>query len=217
MVKLQSLKKQLVKNAIIMLVAVSVTGAIAYSVFSWSSGVQEEAQQAQNRLNNAERDVNSRTLKNEDARKYLELYQRITGDDEQSKISNLNRRKAQEWYSIVSKDLHIRNGKGNFGSETVIAADPFKKKTLQGISSLVKLEFEALTDRQVYAFLDTLLTDFPGYVKITKFSMEKDGEITDAVLRSAGKGNFPNLVKTQFEFYWIGVREVAPEGEEGNN
>lgn len=216
MVKLQSLKKQLVKNAIIMSVAVSVTGAIAFSVFSWSSGTLEEAQQAQNRLNAAERDVNSRTLKNEDARKYLELYQRITGEDEQSKISNLSRQKAQEWNVAVSKRLNINNGKGSFGSEAVITAEPFKKKTLQGISSLVKLEFETLTDTQVYAYLDTLLQDFPGYVKITKFSMEKDGEINDAVLRAAGSGRFPNLVKTQIEFYWIGVREVTPEEDGGN-
>lgn len=211
MQKLQSLRKILIKNAIIMSVAVLVSCVVAYSVFSWSSSLQTEAKRAESRLNSARRDVSSREVKNEDARNSLELYRQITGESEQAKISDLSRDKAQLWLKAAAKANDIVNLKGTFDPVTPIASEDFKKKTLEGISSLVKLEFAAMTDEQIYRFVESIINDFPGYVKINVLTLERTGEITDEVLRAAGRGKFPELVKGTMEFHWVGVREVSAE------
>lgn len=209
--KMQSLRKDLIKYSIIALVGVSASAALAFGVFSWSSGLQEEARKAENKLRSAQGDVSSRTLKNQDARTYLELYQRITGESEQAKISDLSREKARKWLEVTAKANYIVNLEGSFDPVVPIQAEAFRKKTLEGISSLVKLKFSAMTDEQIYRFVEAITRSFPGYVKVIKFQLERKGEISDAVLLAAGRGQFPQLVEGTMEFYWIGVREVQAE------
>lgn len=214
MIKMLSLRKELIKYSIIMLVAVSVSGALAYGIHAWSSGLQEEAQRAKSQLASAEREVSSREMKNQDARTYLELYRRITGDSEQAKISDLRRERAQTWLKEAARENHILNLEGSFDPVVPIESEPFRKKTLQGINSLVKLKFAAMTDEQIYNFLEAITTTFPGYVKVTKFTLERTGDITDSVLQAAERGRFPTLVTGTMEFYWIGVREVAADEQQ---
>lgn len=209
--KFQMLRKELIKLSIIMLLAVLVSSVIAFSIFSWSSGLQEEARRAQGRLNSARGEVSSRESENKKARNSLELYRQITGESEQAKISDLSRDKAQVWLKSIAKQNDIVDLEGSFDPVTPIAADEFKKTTLEGISSLVKLKFAAMTDVQIYRFVEAMLADFPGYVKITAFTLERSGEITDDVLRATGNGQVPKLVKGTMEFYWVGVREVEKE------
>lgn len=206
--KFQMLRKTLIKYSIIMLLAVLVSSVIAYSVFSWSSGLQQEAKRAQSRLNAARGEVSSRESENKSARNSLELYRQITGESEQAKISDLSRDKAQFWLKDIAKQNDIVDLEGSFDPVTPIASTDFKKTTLEGISSLVKLNFAAMTDVQIYRFIEAVLDDFPGYVKITAFTLERTGEVTDSVLRAAGRGEVPKLVKGTMEFYWVGVREV---------
>lgn len=213
MVKSQALKKKLIKTSIIMLVAVSASAAIAYSVFAWSSSLQEDARKAENKLNAARRDVSSREIKNADARKYLELYKRITGESEQAKISDLSREKAQLWLKELARQTGVVNLQGSFSPVTPMKDENFRKKTLEGISSEVKLEFSAMTDENAYRFLNAVLHRFPGYVKVTAFTLTRDGEISDSVLVATGRGEIPALVKGSMDFYWIGVREIEVDEE----
>lgn len=211
MVKYQALRKNLIKISIIVSVLVLVSSVVAYSTHAWYSGKQADARRAQGQLNTAEGEVNSRGLKNEDARKYLELYRQITGESEQAKISDLSRDKAQLWLRSVANANDIMNLKGSFEPVQDIPAASFKKKTLAGIASLVKLEFGAMSDEQIFHFVQAILDRFPGYVKINTFTLERGGEITPDTLRNAGRGQFPELVKGKMEFYWVGVREVDPD------
>lgn len=206
--KFQQLRKTLIKYSIIMLLAVLVSCAVAYSIFSWSSALQQEAKRAEGRLNSARGEVASRESENKSARNSLELYRQITGESEQAKISDLSRDKAQLWLKAIAKQNDIVDLEGSFDPVTPIASTDFKKTTLEGISSLVKLKFAAMTDVQIYRFIEAVLDDFPGYVKITAFTLERTGEVTAEVLRATGRGTVPKLVKGTMEFYWVGVREI---------
>ena len=209
--KAQTLKKQLIKVSILALIATSASAAAAYGIYAWSSGLQEEARVAKNNLSRALGDVTSRQLKNEKAQEYLELYLKITGESEQAKISDLNRDKAQAWLKQAALQNNITNLEGAVDPIKPIASESFKKKTFEGITSKVTLKFGAMTDEQIYRFVEAILTRFPGYVKITRFELIKEGEITDDVLIAASRGTFPDLVTGIVEFNWIGIREITDE------
>jgi hypothetical protein len=209
--KAQLLKKRLIKISVIAAIAVSVSGAAAFAVYSWSSGLQQEASTAKNNLNRALGDVSSRELKNKEAQEYLELYLKITGESEQAKISDLNRDKAQSWLKQVAAQNSITNLVGEVEPLEPIVNEAFKKKTFQGITSQVSLEFAAMTDEQIYRFLDAILGQFPGYIKVTRFELTRVSNISDDIFLTASKGTFPELVKGLLEFNWIGVREILPD------
>lgn len=213
MLKYQTLRKKLIKNGIIALVAVSVTGAVAFGVASWSTALQEDAQKAKNSLSAAERNVSAREQKQEDAQEYMDLYRQITGTSEQARISDLSSNKAQAWLKTAAQNNGIANLQGSFEPTADIANPEFKKKTLQGISAVVELKFGAMTDVQLYRFIETIMQSFPGYVKVTKLTITRSGEITDNVIASAGRGRFPELVTAEMIFNWIGVREVEAEAD----
>lgn len=211
MMKAQTLKKELIRLAIIAAVAVSASGAVAYGIYSWSSGLQTEAQAAKNKLSRAQGDVRGREAKNREANEYLELYRKITGDSETEKISELNREKAENWIQQTAFQYNIMKLEGAVDPITPIENPEFHKKTFEGITSKITLKFSAMTDEQIFQFMNALLTRFPGYIKITRVVLTRQGEITDATLVAAGRGQFPDLVTGEMEFHWIGVREV-PEG-----
>lgn len=209
--KIEELKKRLIKVSMVTLMITSVSCAAAYGVYSWSTGLQEEARTAQGNLSRALGDVSMRELKNKEAQEYLELYLKITGESEQAKISDLNREKAQAWLKQVALQNNIVNLGGTVDPITPISSEAFKKKTFEGITSKVVLNFGAMTDEQIYRFIEAILTQFPGYIKITRFELERKGDITDDVLLAASRGKFPDLVTGVVEFNWIGVREIKAE------
>lgn len=211
MIKAQALKKELIRLAIVAAVAVSVSGAVAYGIYTWSSGLQAEAQSAKNKLNQAQGDVRGREEKNREATEFLELYRKITGDSETEKISELNREKAENWIQQTALEYNIIKLEGAVDPIAPIENPEFRKKTFEGITSKITLKFSAMTDEQIFQFMNALLTRFPGYIKMTRVDLTRQGEITDATLVAAGRGQFPDLVTGEMEFHWIGVREV-PEG-----
>lgn len=221
MIKAQHLRKRLIKLSIIASVVVLATGAAAYGIFSWSSSLQDEAKSAKSQVNRARGDVSSREQKNREAQEYLELYTRITSTSEQDKISDLDRDKALQWVKQVAIANNILNMTGTVSPITAINNANFKKKTFEGINSQVDLRFGAMTDEQIFRFLQAVLTRFPGYVKINSLLLTKQGEITQSVIQQAQRGQFPELAVGEMQFTWIGVREVqaesanAPTGEEG--
>lgn len=213
MMKAQALKKELIRLSVIAAVAVSVSGAIAFGIYSWSSDLQTEAQTAKGKLNRAQGDVRGREEKNREANEYLELYRKITGDSETEKISELNREKAESWIQQTAREYNITKLEGAVDPIAPIENPEFRKKTFEGITSKITLKFSAMTDEQIFQFIHALLTRFPGYIKITRVALTRQGEITDATLVAAGRGQFPELVTGEMEFHWIGVREVQ-EGRE---
>lgn len=209
MIKAQNLKKQLIKISIIASVVVLATGAAAYGIFAWSSSLQEEAAKTKSQVGRARGDVSNREKKNKEAQEYLDLYNSINTDSEQDKISDLNRDKAMAWIKQVALANHILNMTGTVTPISTVDNQAFKKKTFEGINSKISLKFGAMTDEQIFRFLQALLGNFPGYVKVESLTLSKQGEITQSIIQQAQRGQFPELVTGELVFYWIGVRELA--------
>lgn len=209
MAKLLQLKNILIRQGIIMSVVVLVSLAFAYAAYFWLSGAVDEEQRLASRFRSVEGEITQRTGKNADALKYLELYERITGTSEQEKISDLSRERAQRWLIATAQELDVKNLEGSFEPVVEIDSPALKKNTLQGIYSQVKLRFGAMSDITALRFAETVLNEFPGYVKVTRFQLVRKGDITNTVLQDAAKGTFTEMVNVEMEFLWIGVREVA--------
>lgn len=210
MMKHKLLQQKLNKLSIIAVAGLSALGAATYGVYSWSSSLDQEFKKTESDLRNFSGDLSLRRQKSDEADKYLGLYQKLVSEEEQEKLLNLNRDKAQKWISAKAAELRISNLTGSFDPVTPIDSPEFKKKTLQGIASKVSLTFAAMTDEQLFLFVEAIKTDFPGYTEITKATFEKKGDIDDDILLAAGRGSFTELVSGSIEFNWIAMKKLTP-------
>jgi len=87
-------------------------------------------------------------------------------------------------------------------------AGEMKKDKISGASSKVTLKFSALTDELALSFIDALIAEFPGYVRIDFLSMKRNGgEINDAMLSKVRAGTMPSIIDVTLVFYWIKLKD----------
>jgi hypothetical protein len=67
----------------------------------------------------------------------------------------------------------------------------------------------------VYAFLNELKEQFPGYVKINTVSINRDRALTNDILLQLSRGSQPELVTAEISFLWLGLRQVNQEDTNG--
>lgn len=117
-------------------------------------------------------------------------------------LSDQNRRDAEEALEsiqaragVISAKVNIRPGAAQDNAEA-------QKAGYKLLSSPMAIEIQAITDRDLYAYLYGLENFFPGHLTIRKMHIERNGALTDVVLRALAKGEKPPLVKANVEATW---------------
>ena len=208
MIKLKNLQKRLIKVSIIAVVGVAVSCAAAAAISSWYESANTEKANAEGQLATLRSDITMREGKAKKADEYMKLYRQIKGEGGNNIVSNLDRNTGKVWIAQAAETLGLVNLTGDFAPVAPIDNAQFRRKTLEGIMSEVKLEFTSLTDEQAIRFVEAIQKHFPGYVKVKNMQMEKMTDITSEILSSVGKGEKPELIKSSVEFLWIGVHEL---------
>jgi hypothetical protein len=80
----------------------------------------------------------------------------------------------------------------------------------------MKLEFTAMSDTHIYAFLESLMRNAPGFILIEGISIKRSGDIDSIILDQMRAGAAPYLVDTTIEFNWIGLKEEAKKEDSAN-
>jgi hypothetical protein len=85
--------------------------------------------------------------------------------------------------------------------------DAYKTPSLVVVSSEGTLKFSGITDELALQFLDDFIRQFPGYLRINSFSLERKNEIGQDALRAISIGESPAIVTAQLSFSWRDLRE----------
>lgn len=215
MIKTKILQKRLIKWSLGLLLVLAGLGGATVVLYNYNASLEAEQKKLQAKVNTIKKDISTSETKAQDADKYLQLYEKIRGTDEAARLVALDRDVAARWISDVAKRYALSDFDGSaFSPIIVIANKDYQKKTLQGIVSDVSLVFKALSDEQVFRFLEAILEEFPGYVRITGLAITKQEDVTDDMLVAASKGLEPKLVSAKLDFQWIGVQEVTLKQEQ---
>ena len=75
----------------------------------------------------------------------------------------------------------------------------------------MKLEFSAISDAHVFAFLDAFMRQASGFIRIDSLSIKRTGDIDSATITQVRTGVAPTMVDVKVEFNWIGLQEKAAE------
>lgn len=73
----------------------------------------------------------------------------------------------------------------------------------------VSLTMSALTDEDIFGFVNALYHEMPGMVQITGFSISRASLLTDQGLRSIVETGEHPLVSAEIKFNWFGIRDLG--------
>ena len=202
------LKKKLIKEAAILGGILLCLGGIAY----YLAMVEEEDTAANRRLKNEVSQVTNES--NALREKYIRvqkdsaLYHKILEMSASEKLS-ISRSTMQTKLSGFAKQ-HYLNGQLKLSMDSIseMKDAAYKRPTNIIASTTATLNYEALSDEDIYGLIQSMQQELPGSVKITKWAISRESHLTDENIRLITKqGKYP-LVKGAMEFTWYGIQPV---------
>lgn len=97
----------------------------------------------------------------------------------------------------------------NFSKVEDVTAE-FKIKNASVHKNVITIDFKALTDELVFAFVDTMIQRMPGYITISSIEIDRVSDITPAVIKAllTRQPNIPFLVSGKITLHWWSVSEA---------
>lgn len=95
-----------------------------------------------------------------------------------------------------------------------LAGAPYRYGTGVIVSSDLTVNFDALTDEDVYSLMQAIEDEFPGAIKMTKFSISRQQKVTDDSLRAIARNGQYSMVKGAIEITWFGIKSFDASRKE---
>ncbi len=162
---------------------------------------------AKNNMQSLKSEAQSMQSKIVKAKESLGLYQVIIGRNNNNGLS-LNRDYAKNMLDKLKQEYTLTSLGVTIAPIVVEQESGGASSKLQPISSNVVVTMEGVTDELVIGFASAIKLQFPGYVRIQSFSLERAGDLTRDALMGITRGKLPALVKSEFTFKWLGVRNT---------
>lgn len=70
------------------------------------------------------------------------------------------------------------------------------------LNSAVQIDIKAISDRDVYLYIEELKRTFPGHLSITSIEIERELDVSRGVLRNIAFGDNPALISAQVVLAW---------------
>ncbi len=121
-----------------------------------------------------------------------------------------DRGEAKELLEIIQNNSRVISAVVNIESGKIEEHEEAKKAAYKLLVSPVTLDIEAIDDIDIYRYLFLIDKSFPGHVTINNIEINREKDITGAVLRGIAIGNNLPLVKASVDISW---RTMIPESQ----
>lgn len=208
--KHKKLKKALVASSIkaaIIIIGCSIGLGSSYYFY-------QDSTESIKRLKSKDRKLKSKVKnlkkKNDKSSKTLALYDQLTKDSNLRSL-DLNRRNISTLLDTLGGKYKIENLAISISPLTERKEGPFLKKTGTIITTQIAINFDSMSDIHAFAFTDELFQNFSGYLNLKSFSVRRNREVSEAVLKELLKEGRTNFVSGSIIFDWLGLRPNPEE------
>jgi hypothetical protein len=87
-----------------------------------------------------------------------------------------------------------------------LTGDKYKLKSGQMVNSELTVDFDTLTDEDIFSFLMALQNELPGGLRVSQFTITRLNKVTDEALRVIAKTGQYSMAKGQAKFSWMGIK-----------
>jgi hypothetical protein len=148
--------------------------------------------------------LNKRTLEFSDD---IKKWEALTENDR--KLQGLRINDAKEILEKLQKKYKFNSVKTSFSKPDEINGD-YKTETVSMYSSVVSVNFNAISDDMIYGFVAELIHSLPGIVQIKNFSVNKPAAVTKELLKRIAAGEDAQVISGALEFYWFDLKYKRP-------
>lgn len=203
--KLKQVQKEFILHSlgavcvgIILMIGVIYTGSIRDRFLQQKQGEQIEINSLTNRLEEM-------TRKTKEINEAMKLWQKL--NIQSKKREGLKIDKANEIIENLKKRLKLGAIEIDLSAPQELS-DIYKTDTVSVVSSDMNLKIKALTDEQIFSFLELLLKELPGYIKLESVTIRRNIEITPDSLQKIIKGEYPELISAEIIFKWRDLKDL---------
>jgi len=207
--KFTKLRNILIRNIIIYLIVFVVIGLIYSQLVDKRDSDAQKRDMVQNEVTVLDNKLNALNKKVSDVKEATKLWQRLNEKNKKReglKIDSIKKilDDLKKRYKLVQTDADIDL------STPVELADIYKTETTVVVASKVTLKFRTITDEYAFSYVDALMKELPGYVKIQNLLLTRTNTpLTDDLLQRISKGEIPELVEGSITFDWRDLKDVS--------
>ncbi len=212
--KYERLKKSLIANGIkngIIIIGCAIGLSAAFYFHESSQDTIKKLTSKERRLKGQ---ITQMQTKQERANNTLELYEKLVKDSSLRSLE-LNRKNISDLLNKLSIKYKINNLSIDVAPITEQKKEPFLQKTGTVITTSVSLEFDSSSDAHGFAFADEVLKNFSGYLNINFYSIQREQELTEEVIRELLKGGKTDFIQNKISFDWLGLRPNKTDNQNG--
>ena len=197
----------IIKISLVCLVFLSASGILLYNITrllsernNFEKKVLSLEKQNRNILNQI-KDLENKTIT---AKKYIEIWENKY-PEEQKLLKGIDIEVLNNKIQKLAENTDLSNVNINF-SPVIIMTDKFDRKTLAAYTTLIAIEFNALTDVSVFNFINDL--ENVGYfITIQEINLKRTGKVDDELLNSLSNGEKASTVNGTIKVRIYGLGE----------
>jgi len=131
--------------------------------------------------------------------------------EERRAMQGLRIGEAKDLMDKFEKDYYLSNVGITFSKPEKVTEN-YTTSTVGVVSSSVNIKFNTISDVHAFNFLDALIKKYPGYIKVTSFSLSRNQVVTKNILKQISEqgSTLPTLVDAKLDFIWYGLEYKGP-------
>lgn len=207
--KLQFLRRRLVRETFIYIGLFVFEIAAAYFLLSLRDSYIEEGSALVGQMNTLNSQTTSLSDQFKKAQQSMPVYLEISKKRDDAGLS-LDRQKVKDTIDKLKDQHYMPSMRLSVSPVADSKETRMVRKTAQMITSEVGIRFEAVSDEELFAFIQTLPKELPGAVRVTKFSFNRINPVNDDQLLAITQKGAVAMLSGDMQFLWMGIRTVDP-------
>jgi len=194
------------KSLIIYLILIAISAGLFWGINLKLNDLNDQITISQNKTNDQRDKLTELENKIRDIVEASKLWEKLNNKGEKRNgveidafrilLSNLTK-----YYQINEKvDVSLTN--------PVEVVDANKKSSTIIVETIVSLSVSGISDELLLKFLDSLIKNTPGFIRIDSLEMNRKSLINQDVIMDAKKGKFDNLVDMKIIFNWRDFKDL---------
>lgn len=212
--KYENIKRRLITESSVVGVTLLVLLIVLYSIIAWHDSATKEKETLQTQLAAVTNERQTLEGKYHKIQQNMDLYRDLMEKSENDGL--LVDRQALRVKIEDFKTRYFLNGLSITMGAIKDMPDPkYRYKSSQMISSELTVDFDTLTDEDMFSFLNALENELAGGLRVSQFNIERVSKVNDEALRAIAKTGQFSMVKGQAKFTWMGIRAIEEDEAPG--
>lgn len=207
--KYEKLKRQVVVELGIMGGVLLVMAALIYVLSSLLEDYETSNQGLQKQVDAIDLEMNTLRGRFNNIKNNIGIYEEIIKKKAEGRLA-INRQMVLEKFNQFKTQYTLSSMRMTVSNAQEVKDGIFKRKNSNVNFSDVVVNFDVMSDENIFQLVDSLREELPGISKVVRVNMYRQRPFDDEIYQQISqKGSYP-LIKSEIRFIWFGINSIEP-------